>query len=223
MSAGADGTYTGHVDESGGPVERRDGRLLVRKLSVGEMDNNVYVLADAETGDALIVDAAAEADRIRAAVADLDPNAVVQTHGHWDHVRAWDDLAADPGLEIWGHPGDADLFPNPLDRELADGDTIPVGDLEVEVIHTPGHTDGSIHLLVHGDDRPHLVTGDSLFPGGPGNTWGDADRFRQLMDGLKERIFGPLSDETWVYPGHGDDTTLGTERPQVPEWEERGW
>lgn len=223
MSAGTEEPYTGHVEEGGGPVERRDGRLLVRKLSVGEMDNNVYVLADAGTGDALVVDAAAEPDRIRHAVADLEPIAVVQTHGHWDHVRAWDDLAADPGLEIWGHPGDAELFPAPVDRELTHGETVALGELEAEVIHTPGHTPGSIHLLVRGDERPHLVTGDSLFPGGPGNTWGDAERFRQLMDGLKERVFGSLPDETWVYPGHGDDTTLGVERPRIPEWEERGW
>jgi glyoxylase-like metal-dependent hydrolase (beta-lactamase superfamily II) len=151
------------------------------------------------------------------------PLAVVQTHGHWDHVRAWDDLAEDPGLAVWGHAGDADLFPNPLDRELLDGDAIAIGELEAEVIHTPGHTPGSIHLLVRGEERPHLFTGDSLFPGGVGNTWGDAELFRQLLDGVKERIFDQLPDETWVYPGHGDDTTLGEERPKVPEWRERGW
>jgi glyoxylase-like metal-dependent hydrolase (beta-lactamase superfamily II) len=195
----------------------------VRKLSVGPMDNNVYVVADTETGDALVVDAANEAERIRAAVSDLSPIAVVQTHGHWDHIQAWDDLAADPGLPMWGNPGDDDLFPHPLDRDLSDGDTIEVGELEVTVIHTPGHTDGSIHLLVHGDERPHLFTGDSLFPGGPGNTWNDERRFTQLMDGLEQKVFGWLPDDTWVYPGHGDDTTLGEERPKILEWRARGW
>jgi glyoxylase-like metal-dependent hydrolase (beta-lactamase superfamily II) len=215
--------YDGHVDEGGGPVERRDGRLLVRKLSVGPMDNNVYVIADGETRDALIVDAANEDDRIRAVVSDLSPIAVVQTHGHFDHVGAWDDLAADPGLPIWGHPGDVDLFPHEPDRDLGDGEVIDVGGVEVRVIHTPGHTPGSIHFLVQGDERPHLFTGDSLFPGGPGNTWNDERRFTQLMDGLEEKIFGPLPDGTWIYPGHGDDTTLGEERPKIPEWRERGW
>jgi glyoxylase-like metal-dependent hydrolase (beta-lactamase superfamily II) len=215
--------YTGHVDEGGGPIERRDGRLLVRKLSVGPMDNNVYVIADAESGDALVVDAANDGDRIREAIADLRPIAVVQTHGHWDHVQAWDDLRADPGLAIWGHAGDNDLFPHKPDRELDGGETISVGDVLVEIIHTPGHTDGSIHLLVNADGRPHLFTGDSLFPGGPGNTWNDEERFNLLMNGLEEKIFGRLPDETWVYPGHGDDTTLGEERPKLPEWRERGW
>ena len=214
--------YTGHVEPDGETIERRDGRLLVRKFSVEEMDNNVYVIADAETRDALVVDAAARPERILDEVSDLEPLAVVQTHGHWDHVRAWNDLVA-AGLPVWGHPGDADLFPHHLDRELADGDTIAVGELDVEVVHTPGHTDGSLHYLVRGEERPHLFTGDSLFPGGPGNTWNDADRFRQLMEGLKEKVFGRLPDETWIYPGHGDDTTLGEERPKIPEWEERGW
>ena len=215
-------TYTGHVEPDGPRIERRDGRLLVRKFSVEEMDNNVYIIADAQTRDALIVDAAARPQRILGEVADLEALAVVQTHGHWDHVRAWDGLV-DAGLPVWGHPGDAELFPHDLDRELTHGDTIGVGELDVEVIHTPGHTDGSLHYLVRGEERPHLFTGDSLFPGGPGNTWNDADRFRQLMGGLKEKVFGPLPDETWVYPGHGDDTTLGEERPKIPEWEERGW
>lgn len=222
VSAGTDERYTGHVEEGGGPVERRDGRLLVRKLSVGDMDNNVYVLADVETGDALLVDAADEADRIRSAVADLEPIAVVQTHGHWDHVRAWDDLADDPGLEVWGHPGDADLFPDTLDRELAHGEKIPIGELEAEVIHTPGHTPGSIQLLVRGEERPHLVTGDSLFPGGLGRTTSEV-RFEQLYSEVMRKVFDRLPDETWIYPGHGDDTTLADERPQLDEWYERKW
>ena len=216
-------SYSGHVEPDGERIERRDGALVVRKFSVEEMDNNVYVLACARTGEALIVDAAARPDRIRQEVADLSPVAVVQTHGHWDHVRAWGDLKADPGLPIWGHPGDTELFPEAPDRELADGDVLSVGDLEVEVLHVPGHTPGSLMYLVRGEERPHLVTGDALFPGGPGNTWNDAEKFAQLMDGLETRVFGALPDETWVYPGHGDDTTLGAERPKLGEWRARGW
>jgi glyoxylase-like metal-dependent hydrolase (beta-lactamase superfamily II) len=216
-------TYTGHVEPDGDWADHHDGRLLVRKLSVEEMDNNVYLLACTRTRQALLVDAAARADRLREAMAGFDVRAVVQTHGHWDHVRAWEDLHTDPGLPVWGHPGDVELFPAPLDRELAHEDVLTVGDLEVHVLHTPGHTDGSLHYLVHGDERAHLCTGDSLFPGGPGNTWGDETRFTQLLDGLEREVFGRLPDDTWIYPGHGDDTTIGAERPSLPEWRERGW
>ena len=215
--------YSGHVEPDGAWQERTDGPVHVRKLSVEQMDNNVYVVSCATTGKALLVDAAARPDRLREALADVDPVAVVQTHGHWDHVRAWDDLRADPGLPVWGHPGDGELFPRPVERELAHGDVLEVGELRVEVVHTPGHTPGSLHYLVRGDERPHLFTGDSLFPGGPGNTFGDPDHFVQLMDGLEERIFGALPDTTWGYPGHGDDTTLGEERPKLSEWRGRGW
>lgn len=215
--------YTGHVEPDGEWQDRTDGPVRIRKLSVEDFDNNVYVLSCTRTGEALLVDAAARPDRLREAIADVDPLAVVQTHGHWDHVRAWEALREDPGLPVWGHPGDQDLFPQPLDRTLEHDEVLAVGDLEVRVLHTPGHTPGSLQYLVIGEERPHLVSGDSLFPGGPGNTFGDAARFTQLMDNLEERIFGPLPDETWLYPGHGDDSTLGAERPSIPEWRERGW
>jgi glyoxylase-like metal-dependent hydrolase (beta-lactamase superfamily II) len=215
--------YTGHVEPDGEFAQREDGPVLIRKVSVEEMDNNVYLIACARTRTALLVDAAARADRLRQVLEGFDPLAVVQTHGHWDHVRAWQELAADPGLPIWGHPGDADLFPAPLDRELHHEDVLAVGDLEVHVLHTPGHTDGSLQYLVHGEERAHLFTGDSLFPGGPGNTWGDKERFTQLLDGLEREVFGRLTDDTWIYPGHGDDTTIGDERASLPEWRERGW
>jgi glyoxylase-like metal-dependent hydrolase (beta-lactamase superfamily II) len=215
--------YTGHVEPDGEFAERQDGPVLIRKVSVEEMDNNVYVIACARTRTALLVDTAARADRLREVLEGFDPLAAVQTHGHWDHVRAWEELAADPGLPVWGHPGDAELFPRALDRELRHEEVLEVGDLEVIVLHTPGHTDGSLQYLVHGEERAHLFTGDSLFPGGPGNTWGDEERFRQLLDGLEREVFGRLPDDTWIYPGHGDDTTIGDERTSLPEWRERGW
>jgi glyoxylase-like metal-dependent hydrolase (beta-lactamase superfamily II) len=220
---GSEADYTGHVDPDGPWQDRVDGPLRVRKLSVEAMDNNVYVLSCTRTGRSLLVDVAARPERLREALADTTPVAAVQTHGHWDHVRAWEALRADPGLPVWGHPGDADLFPAPLDRELAHGEVLEVGDVRLEVLHVPGHTDGSLLYLVSGATRPHLFSGDSLFPGGPGNTWGDAERFAQLMDGLEREIFDRLPDTTWVYPGHGDDTTLGAERPALPEWRARGW
>jgi glyoxylase-like metal-dependent hydrolase (beta-lactamase superfamily II) len=215
--------YTGHVEPDGPWQDREDGPLRIRKLSVEAMDNNAYVLRCRRTGAALLVDAAARPDRLRAALGDADPVAAVQTHGHWDHVRAWQELARDPGLPVWGHAGDAELFPAPLDRELTHGEVLSVGDLAVEVLHVPGHTDGSLLFLVQGETRPHLFTGDTLFPGGPGNTWGEPERFRLIMDGLEREVFERLPDHTWVYPGHGDDTTLGAERPNIRTWRERGW
>ena len=216
-------TYTGHVEPDGDWQERTDGGVRIRKLSVGEMDNNVYVVSCAATGQALLVDAADRPERLREALADVEPVAIVQTHGHFDHVRAWEALHEDPGLPVWGHPGDADMFPQAVDRELAHRDVLEVGQLRVEVLHVPGHTPGSLLYLVEGEERPHLLSGDTLFPGGPGNTWGDAALFAQIMDGLEREVFGRLPDETWVYPGHGDDTTLGAERPKLGEWRERGW
>jgi len=214
--------YTGHVQTDGDWQDRQDGPLLLRKFAVEDFENNVYVLACARTSKALLVDVAARPERLGEALADREPIAAVQTHGHWDHIRAWDGVRDDLGLPIWGHPGDAELFPRPVDRELADGDILQVGDLEVEVIHLPGHTEGSLLYLVQGEERPHLISGDTLFPGGHGRTTTPEDHER-IMDGLEEKIFGRLPDETWVYPGHGDDTTLGDERPHLAEWRERGW
>ncbi len=216
-------TVEGHVEPDGDWLDRTDGPLLLRKLSVESFDNNVYLLACTRTRAALLVDVAARADRIAEAVDGFDVVAAVQTHGHWDHVRAWDGVRDDLGIEVWGHAADASLFPRPVDRALTGGERIAVGDLEVEVLHLPGHTDGSLLYLVEGGTRPHLCSGDTLFPGGPGNTFGDPENHRRIMDGLEEQVFGRLADETWVHPGHGDDTTLGTERPHLAEWRERGW
>lgn len=214
--------YTGHVEPDGPWQDRLDGPVHIRKLSVGSMDNNVYIVRCTATDRSLVVDVADRPARIREALADSEPIAAVQTHGHWDHVRAWADLHEDPGLQVWGHDGDARLFPYPLDRSLEHGDRLAVGALEVEVLHVPGHTDGSLLYLVHGQDRHHLFTGDTLFPGGHGRTE-DLAAHELIMDGLERRIFDRLPDETWVYPGHGDDTTLGTERPDLPAWRARGW
>lgn len=218
---GGDHGYTGHVEPGGGWQERTDGPLRVRKLSVSAMDNDVYVLSCARTGAALLVDVADTAPRLLEAVADRDMVAAVQTHGHWDHVRAWEGIRA-AGIEVWGHPDDAPMFPTPVDRDLHDGERIRVGDVEVEVLHVPGHTPGSLLYLAGGAARWHLFSGDTLFPGGHGRTETPADHER-IMDGLEARVFDRLPDDTWVYPGHGDDTTLGTERPHLAEWRARGW
>lgn len=213
---------TAHVEPGGAVLELRDGPFVLRKRSVEEMDNDVYLLGDAGSGRALLVDAAARADLLLAMADGFEVVACVQTHGHWDHVRAWDDLVA-AGVPVWGHAADTELFPHAVDRALEGGEVLSLGEVDVEVLHTPGHTPGSLQYLVRAADHPHLCSGDSLFPGGPGNTWGDAERFDQLMTHLETQVFGGLPDTTWVHPGHGDGTTLGTERPNVAEWRDRGW
>jgi glyoxylase-like metal-dependent hydrolase (beta-lactamase superfamily II) len=115
------------------------------------------------------------------------------------------------------------MLPVRADRLLEDGEQITVGRCALEVVHVRGHTPGSVALLWRGDpERPHLWSGDSLFPGGPGRTTTPED-FASVMDDLERKVFGPLPDECWVYPGHGKDTTLGAERASLPEWRARGW
>jgi len=211
----------GHVVPGGPWLDRTDGALLLRKLSVSSMDNNVYVVADAERREALLVDVADDAPQLLAAADGFELLAAVQTHGHWDHVRAWEQLVA-VGCAIWGHPDDGPLFPRPIDRALHGGDVLAVGQLEVEVLHVPGHTPGSLCLLVEGAARSYLLSGDTLFPGGHGRTETDDDHER-IMDGLEEQVFARLPDDTLVLPGHGDDTTIGRERPHLAEWRARGW
>lgn len=215
--------YTGHVDP-GGPAARRvvdtgDARVEVRKLSVGPLDNNAYLLRDTDSEQALLIDAANESRRLLAELEGLDLVGIVTTHGHRDHWQALDEVADATGAPVYVHPADRDMVGRPADREALDGQRIPIGAAEVALIHTPGHTAGSVCLLL-GED--HLFTGDTLFPGGPGRTT-SPDDFQQVMHSIESRLFGPLADSTWVYPGHGDDTTLGAERPSIPEWRERGW
>ena len=218
-------TYTGHVDPGGAAARRDLGGLTLTKVSVGPMDNNAYLLVCSATGDALLVDAANEPERLAELVATADGASLrttVTTHRHRDHWQALPDVARRFGTRQLAHPLDAPELPVPVDATVEHGATIPVGEAELEVIHLRGHTPGSVALLYRGADGPHLLTGDSLFPGGPGKTWSQED-FVSLVDDLEERVFGPLPDGTRVYPGHGDDTTLGAERPSLPEWRARGW
>lgn len=215
--------YTGRV-EPGGPamgrtVDTGDARVEVRKLSVGPMDNNAYVVRDADSVQALLVDAANEADRLLAELEGLEVVGIVTTHGHRDHWQALGAVADATGAPVYLHPADQEMVPRQADRELSDGLCIPFGGAAVTAVHTPGHTPGSTCLLL---GEHHLFTGDTLFPGGPGNTFGNAEAFATIMRSLEERLFR-LPDETWVYPGHGDDTTLGAERPHLPAWHARGW
>jgi glyoxylase-like metal-dependent hydrolase (beta-lactamase superfamily II) len=218
-------TYSGHTDPGGAATRRDLGPLTITKVSVGPMDNNAYLLVCTATGEALLVDAANEPDRLADVVASADGThlrTTVTTHRHHDHWQALGAVADKFGTRQLAHPLDAPELPVPVDDTVEHGDTVTVGRVPLEVIHLRGHTPGSIALLYRGDVGSHLFTGDSVFPGGPGKTW-SADDFTSLMDDLEERVFGTLPDETWVYPGHGDDTTLGAERPSLPDWRARGW
>ena len=222
MSAPA---YTGDVEVGGPAAVRELPGLTITKLAVSEMANNAYLLRCTATGEALLIDAAAEPDELRVLIGDADLRTVVTTHGHWDHHRALPEIVEATGARTVAHPADAGDLPVPVQRPVEHGDTVPVGEQTLEVVHLRGHTPGSIALVWRGpgDAGVHVFTGDSLFPGGVGNTQQDAARFTSLIDDVEERLFGALPDSTWVYPGHGGDTTLGAERPHLAEWRARGW
>jgi glyoxylase-like metal-dependent hydrolase (beta-lactamase superfamily II) len=217
--------YTGDVEVGGPAAVRQLPGLTISKLAVSDMANNAYLLRCTATGEALLIDAAAEPDKLRALIGDADVRTVVTTHGHWDHHRALPEIVEATGAQTVAHPADAADLPVPVQRPVEHGDTVAVGEQTLEVVHLRGHTPGSIALVWRGpgDAGVHAFTGDSLFPGGVGNTQKDAARFTSLIDDVEERLFGALPDETWVYPGHGGDTTLGTERPHLAEWRARGW
>ncbi|MGI5216108.1 MBL fold metallo-hydrolase [Plantactinospora sp. CA-290183] len=215
--------YTGEVSP-GTPADVRElGTLTISKLSVGPMDNNAYLLRCRATGEQVLIDAANEAPRLLELAGDAGLAAVVTTHRHMDHWVALEEVVATTGARSLVHADDADGLPIPSES-LVEGDRVRVGDCELEVIHIVGHTPGSI-ALVHRDDAggTHLFTGDSLFPGGVGNTDQDPVRFASLINDVEQKIFDRLPDETWFYPGHGGDSTLGAERPALPDWRARGW
>jgi glyoxylase-like metal-dependent hydrolase (beta-lactamase superfamily II) len=217
-------SYHGRVTQGGPPEVRELAELIITKMSVGDFDNNTYLLRCRQTDEQLLVDAAAEPDRILTLVGDSGLTKVVTTHSHGDHWQGLADVVAATGAETYAGADDAEEIPVPTGHLLRDGDTVTVGRVSLEVIHLVGHTPGSVALLY--DDpagTPHLFTGDSLFPGGVGNTFGSAANFTSLFRDVSSKIFDRLPDETWFYPGHGNDSTLGAERPSLPEWEARGW
>jgi glyoxylase-like metal-dependent hydrolase (beta-lactamase superfamily II) len=207
----------------GGPPDTRQiGGVTLTKLAVGEMHNNAYLLVD-ETGQGLLIDAAAEPARLLELIGETPVAKIVTTHQHQDHWQALAAVKAATGAVTVAHPADAPGIPVPTDELVEDGGTVGFGDTVLGVTLLVGHTPGSIALALDpGGTAPHLFTGDCLFPGGPGRTTQPVD-FNSLMTGLETKVFGQLPDATWVYPGHGADTTLGAERPHLEEWRERGW
>ena len=222
--------YTGEVTPGGPADSRTAGDLVITKVAVDpEMSNNCYLLRCVSTGDQVLIDAAAEPATLLPLIGDAGLTTVVTTHQHWDHHRALADVVvAPPAPRSW--PGLPTPTPSPSrpacpsPARSGDGDTVEVGGCALSVIAIVGHTPGSIALVYDDPDgHRHLFTGDSLFPGGVGNTRGDKDNFRSLIDDVETKIFGTLPDDTWFYPGHGNDSTLGVERPHLAEWRERGW
>ena len=196
--------------------------MTLTKIAVGDMHNNAYLLVD-ETGQGLLIDAAAEPARLLEMIGGTPVAKIVTTHRHPDHWQALAEVKAATGAVTVAHPADAPGIPVPTDELVEDDGTIEFGSTALSVTHLVGHTPGSIALTLDAaGPRPHLFTGDCLFPGGPGRTTRPED-FNSLMSGLEERVFGRLPDETWIYPGHGNDSTLGAERPHLAEWHARGW
>ena len=196
----------------------QDEQAEVHKVVVGPMDNNVFVLRCRQTGEALLIDAANEHERLLDLCRALDVRQVIETHGHWDHIQAVPELR-DAGYSVHVTAEDAAMLPS-YDEILEDDSVIEVGRLRLHTIHTPGHTPGSMSFRLEGS--PLLFSGDTLFPGGPGNTSFEGGDFDTIIASIDRRLF-TLPPETLVLPGHGDDTTIGTERPQLQEWIDRGW
>lgn len=194
-----------------------ENKVLV-KLVVGPFDNNSYLLACRRTGEAVMIDAADEADRLSDAVGDFDLRLVLTTHGHRDHVQAVSEVRRRTGASVGIHAADAHSIASGPDFHIEDRRIYEVGNLRIEALHTPGHTPGSCCFVV--DEL--LFSGDTLFPGGPGNTWGDKAAFAEIVDSIESSLF-TLPDATLVLPGHGLDTTIGAEKPQLASWIERGW
>ncbi len=196
-----------------------DARAEIHQVVVGPMDNNVYVLRCREPGDAVLLDAANEHERLLDLARGLNVGRILETHGHWDHIQAIPEMR-DAGYSVGVTAADAAMLPS-YDEILEHDTVIEVGDLRLRTIHTPGHTAGSMCFKVEG--KPLLFSGDTLFPGGPGNTKLEGGDFTTIIRSIDDLLFAPLDADTIVMPGHGLDTTIGAERPSLDEWVDRGW
>ena len=221
-----DDNYTGHVDPGTAARRTLPGATIV-KASVGPMDNNTYLITCSDTGETLLIDAANDADTLIGLIREHAPDVtlIVTSHQHQDHWQALEAVTRATGAPTAAHERDAGPLPVKPDRLLAGGDTVRVGKLTFDVIHLRGHTPGSVALALSGPaagNVTQLFTGDCLFPGGVGRTLQPRE-FSQLLADVSTRVFDVYPDSTVVYPGHGDDTTLGAERPHLEEWRERRW
>jgi glyoxylase-like metal-dependent hydrolase (beta-lactamase superfamily II) len=196
-----------------------DPQAEIHRVVVGPMDNNVYVVRCKQTGEAALIDAANEHERLLEMCRRLGVRRVLETHGHWDHIQAVP-AVRDAGYDVGVTAADAGMLPA-YDFVLEDESVIEVGRLRLRTIATPGHTPGSMCFALEGS--PVLFSGDTLFPGGPGNTKFPGGDFPTIISSIEKRLFSPLPPETVVLPGHGEQTTIGTESPHLQEWVDRGW
>ena len=196
-----------------------DTGVEVHRVVVGPVDNNVFVIRCTSTGEAVLIDAANEHERLLELCRTLGVRTVLETHGHWDHIQAIP-AVRDAGYEVGVTAEDAVMLPS-YDYLLEDDTVVEVGRLRLRTLHTPGHTPGSISFHVEG--TPLLFTGDTLFPGGPGATQYEGGDFETIIRSIEDRIFSRFDGSTVVLPGHGLDTTVGDESPHLDEWVARGW
>ncbi|MGZ8764259.1 MAG: MBL fold metallo-hydrolase [Acidimicrobiia bacterium] len=200
------------------PAHYETGDVRIDKLVVGPFENNVFVVRDKRSGDAVLVDAANEHELLLAVSRATGVRRVLTTHGHWDHIQAVKAIR-DAGIDVGIATDDAAMLPG-YDFTIPDDDVIEVGGLRLRTIHTPGHTPGSTCFLLEG--HPVVFSGDTLFPGGAGNTISEGASFERILASIDRRLF-TLPEDTLVLPGHGLDTTIGSERPHLDEWAARGW
>jgi glyoxylase-like metal-dependent hydrolase (beta-lactamase superfamily II) len=200
------------------PAHYEDADVRVDKLVVGPFENNVFIVRSKSTGDAVLIDAANEHEQLLDVARATGVRRVLTTHGHWDHIQAVEALR-DAGIDVGIAAEDAEMLPS-YDFVIPDDEVYAVGDLRLRSIHTPGHTRGSTSFVLEG--KPLIFTGDTLFPGGPGNTSTQGASFDQVIESIDRRLF-TLPADMLVLPGHGLDTTVGTERPHLDEWVARGW
>jgi glyoxylase-like metal-dependent hydrolase (beta-lactamase superfamily II) len=200
-------------------VHFEDNQAEIHRLVVGPMDNNVFVLRCKQTGEAVLLDAANEHEKLLDLCRRLNVRQVLETHGHWDHIQAVP-AVRDAGYDVGVTAADASMLPS-YDFVLEDESVVEVGRLRLHTLATPGHTPGSMSFRLEGS--PVLFSGDTLFPGGPGATQFPGGDFPTIIRSIEDRIFAVLPGDTIVMPGHGLDTTIEAERPHLQEWVDRGW
>jgi glyoxylase-like metal-dependent hydrolase (beta-lactamase superfamily II) len=192
--------------------------VQLKQFSVGNFDNNVYILIDPTTGESVLFDAPTDAKQILRELEGTTLKYILMTHADQDHVQALAEVKEATGAPIGAHASEAHRMPVSPDFEIQDGQVIRFGNVELRALHTPGHAPGSLSFVTDGI----LIAGDTLFPGGPGGTSGPHQNFDEIIESIRTKLF-VLPDDTKVYPGHGKSTTIGAEKPHLQEWIDRGW